>query len=191
MNKEQFYEHLELILRFLQETEQIRESQPVTETGSQRKQLADQFMSRYYYLYRLLRNNPNLRLDLKYKDFIAESQYLLKGLTFELNRYVNKLEDRLRTAFYDNEWAGIICPGRSAVEAVKEMYRGTAFEEFYEGDNPDALDLNTEDLDDDLESFSHKEGYLKENQIPREIPASHWWWWSPNEPPDYVREDDE
>ena len=183
MNKDQFYQHLELISRFLNEAKRIRKSKSLTEIGSETEQLIDHSMSKYLRLYLLIRNDPKLKLDSKYKDFIAESQYLLKGLTFELNRYVSEIEDRLRTTFYDNEWEGIICRSRSAVEAVKEMYRGTAFEEFYEGDNPEALDLNTEDLDDDLESFSHKEGYLKEEDIPREIPASHWWWWSPNEPP--------
>ena len=183
MNQEQFHKHLALILRLLKETEAIRKAKPVTETGSEREQITDQFMSRYLELYLLIKNDPDLKLDEKYRDFIAESQYLLKGLTFELNRYVSEIENRLRTTFYYNEWEGIICPGRSAVEAVKEMYQGTAFEEFYEGDNPDALDLNTEDLDLSIEMRAHKEGYLKEDQIPKGIPTSHWWWWSPEEPP--------
>ena len=191
MDKKQFYEHLEVILRFIRKTRAIRKDKPLTETSVERMRLTNQFMSRYFELYLLLRSNPNLKLDPEYKEFIAESQYPLKGLTFELNHYVSEIEDRLRTTFYDNEWADIICLRRSAVEAVKELYRGTAFEEFYEGDNPDALDLNTEDLDDSLEIQGGKRGGLKEEDIPREIPASHWWWWSPDEPPNYIREDDE
>ena len=190
MEKKQFYECLEIILRFLKKTEEITRTKLPTETGAERERLTSQFMSRYFELYLVLRNNPNLKLDSKYKDFIEQSQYLLKGLTFELNRYVSKLEYRTGSIYYDNEWEAIVCTRRSAIEAVKEMYRGTAFEEFYEGDNPEALDLNTEDLDELIEMRGEKEGYLKENQIPREIPASHWWWWSPDEPPNYVREDD-
>ena len=183
MNQDRFYNCLKRILSLLEKTKVILKAKPLNETRSERKHGVKSFMIEYLQLYLLLRNNPDLKLDSKYKDFIEQSQYLLKGLVFELNDYVNETEDRLRTTFYDNEWADIICLRRSAVEAVKEMYRGTAFEEFYEGDDPEALEFDTEDLDDDLESFSHKEGYLKENQIPREIPASHWWWWSPNEPP--------
>ena len=183
MDKEKFHAHLELILSLLKETKETRKTKPLIETGVERKQLADQFMSRFFELYLALRNDPSLKLDSKYQDFIAQSQYLLRGLRFELNHYVSELEDWLRTTFYDNEWEGIICKGRSAVEGLKEMYQGTSFEEFYEGENPDALILDTEDLDDSLEIQGHKKGYLKEEKIPREIPTSHWWWWSPNEPP--------
>ena len=183
MSLEKFYEHLEIILRFTKETKAIRKAKPLTETGSERKRLTDQFMTRYFRLYLLIRNNPDLKLDPKYKDFIIESQHLLRSLTSELNRYIGGIENRLRTIFEYNEWEGIICPCRSAVEAVKEMYRGTAFEERYEESNPYALDLDTEDLDDSIEMKAHKEGYLKEDQIPKGIPTSHWWWWSPEEPP--------
>lgn len=189
MNKEQFYAHLELILRFVKEAEETKRTKTVDERWEEVARLTDQFMSRYFELYLLLRNDPDLKLNSKYKDFIAESQYLLRGLTSELNRYITKIENRSKTTFYDNEWGGIICPSRSAVEAIKEMYRGTSFEEFYQESSPYALDLDTEDLDDTLEMRAHKEGYLKEEDIPREIPASHWWWWSPNEPPDYVRQE--
>ena len=183
MNQNQLHKYLALILRLLKETEAIRKAKPVTETGSEREQITDQFMSRYLELYLLTRNNPDLKLDEKYRDFIEQSQHLLRGLRFELNRYVSEIESRLRTIFEYNEWEAIICPRRSAVEAVKEMYRGTSFEEFYEGENPEALILDTEDLDDSIEMRAHKEGYLKEDQIPKGIPTSHWWWWSPEEPP--------
>ena len=191
MNKEQFYEYLKIILRFLNEIKQIRKYYSGTETYSERKQLTDQFMTKYYYLYKLLRNYPDLKFDSEYKDFIKQSEDILGYLTTDLNRYISELEDRTGSIFYSNEWEGIICPRRSAIEAVKEMYRGTSFERVYEGDDPEILDLDTEELDELIEMKGEKEGYLKENQIPREIPASHWWWWSPNEPPDYVREDDE
>ena len=191
MHKEQFYDHLEVILRFIKEIKQINKAETFLETSTEREQLTYQFMRRYFQLYLLLRNNPNLKLDTMYKDFIVKSEDILGYLTSELNRYIWELEDRAGSIFYSNEWEGIICPRRSAIEAVKEMYRGTSFERVYEGDDPEILDLDTEELDELIEMKGEKEGYLKENQIPREIPASHWWWWSPNEPPDYVREDDE
>ena len=191
MNKEQFYKQLEITLRLIKEVEEITRTEPATETRTERRQLIDYFMYKFFELYLALRNDPSLKLNSKYKDFIIESQYFLRGLGSEIDRYIGEIEDRLRTTFYSNEWKEIICPSRSAIEAVKEIYRGTSFEERYEGDDPESLFLDTEDLDDDLESFSHKEGYLKEEDIPREIPASHWWWWSPNEPPNYIREDDE
>lgn len=183
MNKEQFYEHLELILRLLKKTRQIKKVETFVDTCTEREQLTSQFMRRYYYLYLLLRNNPSLKLDSSYNSFIAESQDILGYLTFELNRYVSQLEDRTSSTFYNDEWEGIVCRGRSAIEAVKEIYRGTSFEKIYEGSDPEILDLDTEDLDELIEMRAHKEGYLKEEDIPREIPASHWWWWSPNDSP--------
>ena len=191
MNKEKFYAHLELILSLLKETEKIKKALPATERGNETERLTNQFMNRFFELYLSLRNNPSLKLDDKYQDFIEQSQYLLRGLTSELNDYISELEDWLRTTFYYNEWERIICKGRSAVEAVKEIYRGTSLEQFYQESSPYALDLDTEDLDDSLEIQGGKRGGLKEEDIPREIPASHWWWWSPDEPPNYVREDDE
>ena len=191
MDKKQFYEHLKFILHFIKKAEKITRTKLTVDIGSEPDILTNEFMRRYFELYLLLRNNPNLKLDTKYKDFIAESQYFLKGLITELNHYIGEIEDRLRTTFYDNEWEAIICKRRSAVEAVKELYRGTSFEEIYEGDDPEALEFDTEDLDDSLEIQGGKRGGLKEEDIPREIPASHWWWWSPDEPPNYIREDDE
>ena len=191
MSKEQFYKCLERILIWLEKTKTIRRTKSVDERWEEMKKLTNLFMDGYFELYLLIRNNPDLKLDDKYQEFIEQNQYYLSHLTSELDDYVSRIEDRLRTTFYDNEWEAIICRGRSAIEALKELYCGTSFEEFYEGDNPDALILDTEDLDDDLESFSHKEGYLKEEDIPREIPTSHWWWWSPNEPPNYIREEEE
>ena len=183
MHKEQFDKLLKRILDLLEKTIAVLKFKSLKESRSERKIRMINFMSEYLQLYLLLRNEPNLKLTSEYKDFIEQSQYLLKGLVFELDDYVSEIEDRLRTTFYDNEWADIICLRRSAVEAVKEMYRGTAFEEFYEGENPEALILDTEDLDDSLEIQGGKRGGLKEEDIPREIPASHWWWWSPDEPP--------
>ena len=183
MNQEQFYKHLELILSLMGETKAITISKSPIGEDAERRQLTNQFMSRYFELYLVLRSNPSLKLDKKYENFIEQSQYFLTHLTFELNHYVIEIENRLRTIFEYNEWEAIICQRRSAVEAVKEMYRDTSFEEFYEGENSEALILDTEDLDDSIEMKAHKEGYLKEDQIPKEIPTSHWWWWSPEEPP--------
>lgn len=183
MNKEQFYKDLELISGLLEKTKTIKKTKTVDERWEEIKRLTARFMSKYLALYLLLKSNPDLKLDPKYKDFIAKSQHFLRSLVFELDDYVTYIENRLSSMFYSDEWETVVCPCRSAVEAVKEMYQGTAFEEFYKGDNPDALDLNTEDLDDSIEMRAHKEGYLKEDQIPKGIPTSHWWWWSPEEPP--------
>ena len=183
MSQEQFYDHLEIILHLVKKTEEITRIKTVEESWEEAKRLTDRFMSEYFKLYLMLKDNSNLKLDEKYKNFVEQSQFFLKGLTSELDRYVIGLENRLRSTFYSDEWETVICPGRSAVEAVKEIYRGTSFEEFYEGENSEALILDTEDLDLSIEMRAHKEGYLKEDQIPKEIPTSHWWWWSPEEPP--------
>ena len=183
MDKEQFCNHLELILNLLKETKSIRKTKPITETSSERKQVTNQFMSRYLELYLSIKNNLSLKSDEKYQNFIEQSKYFLSHLTSELNRYVVELEKRTNSIYYDNEWETIVCPSRSAIEAVKEIYQDTSFKEFYEGENPEALILDTEDLDDSIEMKAHKEGYLKEDQIPKGIPTSHWWWWSPQLPP--------
>ena len=183
MDKEQFYTHLELILHDLERTKAMAKANSATETGSKIKLLTEQFMKEYFNIYLLLRNDPDLKLDSRYKDFIEQSQHLLRSLTYKLNNYIRELEDRTGSIFYGNEWKEVVCKGRSAVEAIKEMYRNTAFEEIYEGSDPETLEFDTEELDELIEMRGEKEGYLKENQIPREIPASHWWWWSPNEPP--------
>lgn len=170
---------------------QIRKNQPITETDVERKKLTNLFMAGYFELYLLLRNNPDLKLDSKYKNFIEESQNILGYLTSDLNHYISELEYKTGSTYYGNEWEEIVCLSRSAIEAVKEIYRGTEFEKIYEGDDPEILDLDTEDIDDLIEMRAHKEGYLKEEDIPREIPTSHWWWWSPEEPPSELARNNE
>ena len=177
MNTEQFQAHLELILNLIQKTEELQETKTITETKVRREQLTNQFMSRILELYLAIKtSSTSSTLSAKYKTYIEKSEYSLRSLISELISYINATEDKLRSTFYDKEWEEIICRRRSAIEALKEMYESTFFAQFY-------YELDTEDLDDSIEMRAHKEGGLKEEQIPKGIPTSHWWWWSPEEPP--------
>ena len=88
-----------------------------------------------------------------------------------LANFITTLGQLDSALYYAEQWENSICWRRSAIEAVKEMYKNTVLKEFY-------YELDTEDLDDSIEMRAYKEGYLKEDQIPKGIPATHWWWWS-------------
>lgn len=177
MSKEEFSNHLDSILRLLEKGKGLRLHDKFTEKKIERSQLSDFLMNKIVELYLLGKIYPDYKEDPKYQDFIRNSGSTLRILTSEIVDYIIKIENELRESFYSVEqWKNHICWRRSAVEALKEMYKDTPLKELY-------YELDTEDLDDSIEMRAHKEGGLEEEQIPKGIPTSHWWWWSPQLPP--------
>ena len=134
------------------------------------------FMNHTIDLYIALKANTFIERDPKFQDYIQRSARKLSGITFNINYFILQIDHTLSSTFYDDEWIGV-CWQRSAVEAIKEMYQNTIFEVYFE-------DLDTEDVDEGMESRGQREGYLSTEEIPLGIPTSHWWWWYPEKPPE-------
>lgn len=65
-----------------------------------------------------------------------------------------------------------LCHGRSGLEYLLELYRGTALTD---GDEP--LEVQEfEDIDANLKQMQAQWGGVPEARIPPGIPESHWWW---------------
>ena len=177
MNQTQLEEKLQSIINLLEKVKRIYDRGQITNTNSKRKTIANEYMSKILRLYLAGQSDSSLLNNSEYQEYIQQSSIILKRLIYELNNYIDDIEGELRGSFYyPEQWENSICWRRSAIEALKEMYKNTLLEEFY-------YELDTEDLDDSIEMKAHKEGGLKEDQIPKGIPTSHWWWWSPEEPP--------
>ena len=176
MNKEEFENHLDSTLRLLEKAKELRYSDDSTLVETEQKRLTDFFMDEVTKLYLATKTSSSYK-DAKYREFVRNSAYILNKLSSEIVDYIIKTENEVTGSFYYAEqWENRVCWRRSAIEALKEIYKNTSFEKFY-------YELDTEDLDDSIEMRAHKEGGLKEDQIPKGIPTSHWWWWSPEEPP--------
>ena len=168
-------EHLKIICSLIKEAKEAKKEQTMTENWMRRQQSIERLMDKVLELYLAIKNNSSLILNSQpeFKSYLKESGYNLRGLSSELYRYISATEDIFNLIFDGGEWEKA-CWRRSAIEAVKEMYKGTSFEEFYD-------ELDTEDLDDIMENRCSKEG-VEKDRIPKGIPTSHWWW-SPQLPP--------
>ena len=168
---------IESALYSLKQAKESKQVKNISEAKIRPSELIDSFMNEILRLYLFIENQPSYKKDIKYQNFIKNSEYILRRLIYQIVKYILQIESEFDSDFYYAEqWKNRVCWKRSAVEALKEMYKGTFLEQFY-------YELDTEDLDDSIEMRAHKEGGLKEDQIPKGIPTSHWWWWSPEEPP--------
>ena len=84
--------------------------------------------------------------------------------------YVNSIERIAGSILEPGEWEKLFWR-RSAIEALKELYQDTVFEQYFY-----QIEID-EDTEERLEFLSQREGPVSEDDIPKGIPSSHWWWW--------------
>jgi hypothetical protein len=93
-------------------------------------------------------------------------------------RYLSKLEATLFDLDRHEDWARG-CHMRSTVEVVRTLYADLC------GDEPPfTAPADTDHVDDLIRDLAERFGYLRETDVPPEIPPAHWWWWAPLPPPD-------
>jgi hypothetical protein len=174
MEKQALHQELERLLKFLKKVHPVYSKDiPEIEKSHPRKAISS-FMEGTYDLYLALKHDSSIKSDVEFQTYIKQSAGLMTWLTMDINTFIYEIEETLGSVFYDNEWEGV-CWRRSAVEALKKMYRNTVLEEHFH-------DLDTEDLDLYIKGKGEMEGGVE--KIPDGIPPSHWWWWYPDPPPE-------
>jgi hypothetical protein len=89
--------------------------------------------------------------------------------------FIVNFEDSLYNSSYtfgiwDRNWQKI-CERRSSIEFFFENFNTEKINSLRE-------EVEMPEIDDKLKEWADKEGGLKEDQIPRNIPESHWWWFA-------------
>ena len=142
-----------------------------TETLYLRQDKINYFMDLTMELYLSVQLDPSLKSESQFQEYLNESANLLCGITiWDLLSYISSIESIVKMIMEVGEWRKV-CWRRSAIESLKELYKNTVFEQYFD-------EIDTEDdLDLILESKGKKEGPLSEEEIPDGIPSSHWWWW--------------
>lgn len=91
------------------------------------------------------------------------NQKLLQDNKWGFFDYVNGTEGTLVMILYQEQW-GSACVGRTRIEAFNAMFKGIV--------EP----LDTEDLEELMRNTSAKYIGVDPDEIPENIPDSHWWW---------------
>lgn len=122
----------------------------------------DKTMSSFSDLY--LRYN---QLDLN-KSVVLSAEQIEKvsALNDVFFAYNSRLSSMLTWSFEYNEWK-LCCYMRSDIEACKILFSKI----------PYLYGLETEGIDEMMESKGRVEGGFSDKEIPGNIPKSHCWWW--------------
>ncbi|MGF1485879.1 MAG: hypothetical protein ACFBSE_02075 [Prochloraceae cyanobacterium] len=168
MNKKQFNDKLGTIIYWLKELKAFRLEE---DTFSLRENKMRGIMNEIMEVYLAIQADSSLKSDPDFQRFLNDSSILLcRTMISDMPRYISSVERILTFTLEPGEWVKV-CWRRSAIEAIKELYPNTVFEQYFsEIDTEDDLDLI-------LESRGKKEGPVSEEEIPNGIPSSHWWWW--------------
>lgn len=167
MNQEQLDKKLTSLINSLKELNVLEMG---TDMINIRRTKIREFMDENMDLYLATLAHPSLKSEEQFHKYINETANLLCGVIGDLLLYISSIEKIVTLIMEVGEWRKV-CWRRSAVEAVKELYKNTVFEQYFsEIDTEDDLDLI-------LESKGKKEGPVSEEEIPDGIPSSHWWWW--------------
>jgi hypothetical protein len=138
-----------------------------------------QFMLETLELYLALKTDYSLNSDVNFQNYLNESAIKLISRARDLDFFIADIEQALSFPFYGDEWINI-CYKRSSIEALKEIYKNTSFNEHFDYFEKEYL----EELDDTIRWKGEKERYIPHQaQIPVGIPPSHWWWY-PDPPPE-------
>lgn len=131
--------------------------------------VTENFMNGILDIYLAWKTNSSIEKDPKFQAFIHNSSSQVSQLTNDINQFISDMEYTLSLTFYSDEWDRI-CWKRSSIEALKEIYQNTLFEEYL-------ILLDTEDVDGYIEGRKDIKGYIPFEDIPKGIPPSHWWWY--------------
>lgn len=158
--------------RIVQLMRLLREPAPVADGHP----LATKIMDAVYELGMALRREPSLREAPEFQRFIAESTELLTHpfVSMPLWFWPAQRESYIRGRWEGEDWR-LYCELRSSMEFLREVYRDTPYVETLEK-------IGFEDFDADAREWGRREGGLKDEEIPDDMPASHWWWWYPSPP---------
>jgi hypothetical protein len=181
----EYYQNLEPYEKLLQQYSQMSEQEQLeiyrpydrVQTG-----IVGRFMWKFYELYLTLRNNPILMETKELQDFIQESALYIRWMI----QYICRFQRRIESLLLENSVippaeclvTPEMCQRRSAIEALRELYQ----------DIPDpeltacfaSEDFDSEDVDILLGTPWRREPF-QEDEIPTNIPPSHWWWWGAQE----------
>lgn len=157
-------ERMEATLRAMQAVEPVKS----------RVDRTNRFMAYLYELGVLLHRYPQLDHSVELQTFLQNTAPLLRAIIFDVERFIESMEDEMYSSWEISPWKGI-SRDRSSLEFLRELYKDTPFGEFL-------CNFDSSKLDDLLRQRGHDGGYLSDAEIPTGIPAAHWWWWYPNEP---------
>jgi hypothetical protein len=157
-------ERMEATLRTMQAVEPIKS----------RVDRTNRFMAYLYELGLLLLRCPQLDHSAELQTFLQSTAPLLRAIIFDVERFIDSMEDEMYSSWEISPWIGI-SRDRSSLEFLRKLYKDTQFGEFL-------CNFDLSKVDDLLRRRGNDGGYLSDAEIPSGIPAAHWWWWYPNEP---------
>jgi len=168
MNKKQFHEKLEIIPDLIKELNGLSlEEKTFPIRRSKTRVIMNQIME----VYLAIQADSPLKSDPIFQRYLNETADLLYGrITADIHLYISSIEKIVALTLEPGEWEKV-CWQRSAIEALKELYPNTVFEQYF-----DEIDTS-DDLDERLEFLSKREGPVSKEEIPNGIPSYHWWWW--------------
>jgi hypothetical protein len=127
-----------------------------------------------YRLGQALSADPGFCTDAAVRQFMDETASVLKARQVDLTYYPATLMLEFRGNWETNEWEQL-CAARSGIQFFIDLFRDTAL-----SDEVGSIDVG--DIDEFIRERGTDEGYSADEEIPSEIPASHWWWWFPQPP---------
>jgi hypothetical protein len=152
------------------------------ETESEDKEgkssLTSLFLRALLKLYIIIQQNPTLKVNFAYQDFLQSSAPLVARMQDHIIRFQMGIGNLLPNDPYYDPWPEV-CWRRSAYQAFLETYQftlGTDIQEKYIDLSME--DFDPEDIDDWVEGYIMRDGgTVDEDKVPVGIPRSHWWWW--------------
>lgn len=132
-----------------------------------------ELMADTYQVGKVLAASPKLRSEGDLQRFLDETVSVLEKQRVDLTFFPLNVSHQFEGIWEANEWEQL-CVIRSGLQFFVELFQETALAEH-------VASLDTSALDGLIRERG-SEGYLSDDQIPPEIPLSHWWWWYP-EPP--------
>jgi hypothetical protein len=171
-SKELFHQRLQVCSERMYKVSEAKDWQEVN-------RYASIFMDSFFELYLILQCYPSLKESSEYQDFIRSSIPFLWQMSNGITHFQMDLHESLIPhEYYDADWS-IVCPARSALEGLKEIYEGVyAPEVEYYFDLKSYFtseDFDCEELDGEMQCRIFP--WATEDGIPIGIPRSHWWWW--------------
>jgi hypothetical protein len=159
---------LDLIATTRQDLDTLRQSSDVYESGAMAELMYD--------VYRLgieLSASPKSGSDVALRQLLAEVASVLTERNVDLAYYPQTVVRQFRTSWEANEWEQL-CIARSGIEFFMALFLESVLAEKVAAISTSAIDKFIRESGD--------EGYLSDDEIPLEIPLSHWWWWYPEKP---------
>lgn len=132
-----------------------------------------ELMADTYLVGTVLAASPKLRSEIDLQRFLDETVSVIEKQGVDLTFFPLDVLHQFEGIWEANEWERL-CVVRSGLQFFIELFQETALAEHVASIDTSAID--------GLIRERGSEGYLSDDQIPPEIPLSHWWWWYP-EPP--------